>query len=208
MKNSKRSAKKVTPAERETLEAFLGRAGVGDAWDIVIFGDGSGSNWGREAAWASVSVERQTLMREVWCGFVNRGTVNFAEGMAYLQPLNWFAAREEERRSQHGGRRTAYRVHIFTDSEYCRLTGSRPDRTAPVKNAVLWAALDVLSRQGFILNWHWIKGGSCELNGYADVLSKLTRRAGKEHDFPQRMEQLTEPTRTVYDYNPSAEYGG
>src|SRR4051812_31047554 len=68
--------------DRTTLAGLLARLGIG-SWDFVIVGDGSGSGYHSEAGWAAVSVERATGERLVWDGAVNRGTVNFAEVMAY-----------------------------------------------------------------------------------------------------------------------------
>src|SRR5207344_186670 len=118
-RNSKPAAKRdvTDKASAETLEALLVRLGIEeDEWDFLIVGDGSGSGYDRAAGWASVSIERQTKERRVWWGAVNAGTVNFAEAMAYLQPLNWLACREDDKR--RNGRRKLWRVHIVTDSMY------------------------------------------------------------------------------------------
>jgi ribonuclease HI len=194
---------KAGPDEREALEDVLARLGIAeDGWDVVLLGDGSGSNWNREAGWASVSVERVTMERLVWHGAMNKGTVNFAEMMAYLQPLNWLASREEDRRKR-GGRHRAYRVHVITDSDYCRATGSSANRVL-AKNGPLWAVFDVFARQGFVLTWHWIPRDGCGLNGYCDRLSKLARLLTKKYNLQETMEARggDGPTRTVYDINP------
>lgn len=191
---------------QETLEGLLDRLGIGDDWDFLIVGDGSGSNWNREAGWAAVSVERVTMERLVWYGAMNRGTVNFAEVMAYLQPLNWLAAREADRRGKGRQRSRACRVHIVTDSEYASNTGGSANRMV-AKNGALWAAFDVFARQGFVLNWHWVRRDDCALNTYCDELSKLARRLAKTYNLQERVgadvREDGSPT-TVYDVNPSS----
>lgn len=170
------------PAPIENLDEVLARLGI-QAWDILLVGDGSGSGWGREAGWATVSIERATGERLVWCGGMNRGTVNVAEVMAYLQPLNWFATREELRRGA-GGRTKAFQVHIITDSQYCRDNGASNNRLR-VKNSALWAAFDVFLRQGFVLNWHWLPRDELALNSYCDQLSRVSRVLFKKYNDPQ-----------------------
>lgn len=167
-------------------------------------GDGSGSTWERAIGWTSVSVERKTGERQIWHGGANRGTVNFAEIMAYLQPLGWFAAREEERRKSGGTR--LYRVHIVTDSEYCKNMGNSRNRLG-IKNAALWAAFDVFRRQGFILQWHWIPRQSCALNRHCDTISRLARLLVEKYNLQERWaaaQDEGEPA-TIYELNPSPE---
>jgi len=213
MKNSKRSKQKsqsakpkfsLTPEEQKPLEDLLKDHGVKN-WDFLIVGDGSGSNWNREAGWGAVSIEKITMERLVWTGTMNKGTVNFAEMMAYQQPLSWLAAREEDRRAKRAVKYRAYQVHIFTDSDYCRQTGNSKNRLV-AKNGALWAAFDSYVRQGFVLNWHWIPRGSVALNSYCDRLSKLARLLMKKYNLQEKLE--TEHScggvpRTVYDINPS-----
>lgn len=187
--------------DEETLEALLLRHGVKN-WDIVIVGDGSGSSWSREAGWASVSIEKVTMERLVHAGMVNRGTVNLAEMMAYIQPLEWLASRESDRKKEKGGTTRAFNVHIFTDSDYCRQTGNSSNRMM-TKNAGLWAVFDVFARHGFVLNWHWIPRESCDLNRYCDKLSKMARKLIKGYNLQDRMAETGAETRTVYEVNPS-----
>lgn len=190
---------KLTKLEREKLDDLLDRLGVGEHWDIVIIGDGSGSNWSREAGWGSVSIERATGERLVWAGGMSRGTVNFAEMMAYLQPLNWLQAREAEVREAHDGRRRAFRVHIITDSEYCSKVGNTTNRLLH-RNGLVWSAFDALARFGFILKWHWIRRESCGLNIYTDKLSKLSRKLVKTYKLQEAADRIDGVS--VYRVNP------
>lgn len=199
MKKSSGSKKKRDSRSR-TLEELLAAEKI-KTWDILIVGDGSGSNWDREAGWAATSVERVTMERKVWAGAMNRGTVNVAEVMAYLQPLEWFAARERDRRQKKQPTR-AYQVHILTDSEYCRQAGASGGVGAGT-NAGLWAAFGAFARLGFVLHWHHIPRNSCGLHEFADSVSKLARRRVKGYHWEQVLSATDDHTTTVYDVNPA-----
>jgi ribonuclease HI len=182
--------------EQETLEELLKRLGI-DKWDILIVGDGSGSTWTREAGWAAVTIDRKTMSRRVTTGALNVGTVNIAEIMAYVQALECLVAEHEERRRD--GEMKLYRVHILTDSDYCRQLGNRPNRVIK-KNASLWSIFDVFALHGYRLHWHHIKRGTCALNLYCDELSKLARKNAKEYNPIDEI--ASEEAKTVYDINP------
>jgi len=174
-------------SESANLEALLESLGV-VAWDIVLIGDGSGSNWSQEIGWACVSFEKHIVVggieKLVWYGGANRGTVNFAEIMAYLQPLTYFASREDDRRKAGKSKTRAYNVHIITDSQYCRDTG-RTRSAMVAKNSGLWSCLNALTRQGLVLHWHWLKRDSCQHNTHSDELSRKARlllAGSKLHD--------------------------
>jgi len=187
--------------EKESLNELLDRLAIKN-WDILLIGDGSGSTWKREAGWACVSIERETMERLIHIGSMNHGTVNIAEIMAYIQPLEWLSSREIERREKHDAPVRAFQVHIITDSDYCRLTGSSTSRTMR-KNAGLWAMMDIYARHGFVLHWHHVRGHTdgegCALNKYADQLSKLARRIYK--DQTDTLVSAIKETRSVYEIN-------
>lgn len=186
--------------EQAALSDLLTALGV-QHWDFVVVGDGSGSNWNQEVGWASVSIERATMERLVWVGAANRGTVNFAEIMAYLHPLTYFSAREVDRRKRGESRARAYNVHIITDSQYCRDTGRT--RSAMVsKNVGLWACLNSLARTGLVLHWHWMRRQTTGLGRYCDQLSRLARLWIAEHDPQARLEAAGH---RVYDITPGAD---
>lgn len=195
----------MTDIEKETLDQLVTRLGIKD-WDVILIGDGSGSNWKREAGWACVSIERVTMERLIHIGAVNRGTVNLAELMAYVQPLDWLSGREADRRAEHRTPLRAFNVHIITDSDYCRTTGNGQGRMM-MKNAGLWSVLDVYSRHGFVLHWHHVRGHTegegCALNRFCDKLSKLARKMVRNKT--ESIVEATGETRTVYDINPAEE---
>lgn len=196
-KKKKKRQEQTQSDEQESLQDLLTRLHIKE-WDFLVVGDGSGSNWGYPAGWAAVSIENTTLARQEWWGTVNRGTVNFAEIMAYMQFLNWLGAREDDRRA-NGKRRRVLNVHIITDSQYCERTGSSAVKGNVRKNSVLWAAFDVFARQGILLHWHWLKREDIALNQYADKLSKLARGLAKRHNLRKRLERNG---RTLHQHNP------
>lgn len=156
----------------EPLDVLLGKLKI-EKWDYLLVGDGSGSTWDREIGWGCVLAERSTRTHSLWGGMASRGTVNFAEIMAYLQPLEFLATREIDRREK-GGLYKAWNVHIVTDSEYCQKTGSNRGQI-PKKNSGLWSIFDVYKRVGFCLHWHWIRRESCGMNRLSDGISKAFR---------------------------------
>lgn len=195
-------SKTKTKASKETLEELLIRLKIQpNEWDLLLVGDGSGSNWTRESGWASVSIERKTLERRVWFGSMNCGTVNFAEMMAYLQPLNWYASVELNNRKKSGGVRFR-NVHIITDSKYCGEQGNKKD-LFPKKNSALWKIFGDFQRHGILLHWHWIPRDTVELNAYADKLSKDARKAIAElRDRLEAEDLAAGDTQAPYFYNP------
>ena len=195
-------SKTKTKASKETLEELLIRLEIQpNEWDLLLIGDGSGSNWTRESGWASVSIERTTLERRVWFGSMNCGTVNFAEMMAYLQPLNWYASVELNNRKKSGGVRFR-NVHIITDSKYCGEQGNKKD-LFPKKNSALWKIFGDFQRHGILLHWHWIPRDTVELNAYADKLSKDARKAIAElRDRLEAEDLAAGDTQAPYFYNP------
>jgi ribonuclease HI len=190
--------------ENESLENLLERFKITN-WDFLIVGDGSGSDSNNSAGWASISIERETGQRLVRYGSVSHGTVNFAEAMAYLQPLTWIANREADRRSKSKLRRRLMNIHILTDSQYCQETGDGKKHEVN-KNAGLWACIDGFVRQGFAIHWHKIGRETIELNRFADRLSKMARRHQKGYnavDAAIASGPWSDGT-TVYDINPAA----
>lgn len=182
----------------ETVQQLVARLGI-HKWDYLLVGDGSGSTWDRGAGWGSVLIDAATDERTVFGGAVNRGTVNFAEILAALQPLEFLANKESKKRKASGKTRAVH-VHILTDSEYCKNTGNSTNRMMDV-NAGLWAVFDVFKRHGLIIRWHWIKRETVDLNRYADTISKLARLLLKGYNLQQKVASAGEK-RSVYAINP------
>lgn len=181
--------------EEETLEQMLKKAGIG-RWDLLIVGDGSGSTADKESGWGSISVSRRSGKRILWAGCANRGTVNFAEIMAYLQPLTNFANEVDDDRRAGSSMQTIH-VHIITDSEYVKKTGGTKGRKI-AKNAGLWSCFDVFARMGFVIHWHWARRESSAMNRTADAVSKISRLLIKDYKWKEAGVR-------IYKANPSAE---
>jgi len=191
-----------TPEEEtELLEDMLERVGVADDWDIIMVGDGSGSNHQHEAGWGCTVIERQGFKRWSTYGCMSRGTVNLAEMLAYLQPLSVLASRERLRRKKNKALPARfYQVHILTDSNYVKEVGAS-GKMSPRCNASFWRIFDDFQRQGLIITWHWIPRETVELNVFADRLSKAARILIKHSDVQESVE--TDLGWSVDDFNPS-----
>jgi ribonuclease HI len=188
-------------ALEETLEELLVRLEVKD-WDLLLIGDGSGSNWNFECGWGCVSIENATFARRAWHGAMSAGTVNFADMMAYLQPLCWYVNREMLRRKQVDYPVKVRHIHIVTDSQYVKTKGSSRDLLTG-KNGALWQVFKQFGAQGMLIHWHWIRRETVELNKFADQLSKAARLNLKDKDLPTQVEeQAFNPSRTIYQFNP------
>jgi ribonuclease HI len=179
---------------------MLDRLGI-EKWDLVLIGDGSGSQWKMPCGWATVAIERRHRTRKVFYGAVNHGTVNFAEMMAYVQPLTWYLQKQQKARKKAAGRarRMDRRIHIITDSAYCANRGESRDLSCPV-HRILWGTFELIRRQGLHLEWHWEKRNRVELNTYADRLSKVARCLIQEHDKESR--RVVNRHGSEYDLNP------
>lgn len=152
----------------EEFHAMLHRVGVPrDGWDTILVGDGSGSIATRPCGWACIQVDRATMMRTVWHGWQNRGTVNHAELFAYLGPLLLLAGSE---------RKDFHRVYILTDSQYSAFSGNAKKDISTIKaNRPLWAALRAAETAGVVVKWIFIDRDTVELNVFADELSRYSR---------------------------------
>ncbi len=167
---------RLPPQDRKALQRLLKSEKVkDDEWDVIVVGDGSGSKWGYAAGFGSISFERRTRRMRSWFGALNDGTVNLAEIMAYMAPLQYLATQAQDAKEQ-GTRFKVLNVHIFTDSQYCRDMGNRG---CPLqgKNGLLWECLNSVKRVGVITHWHWIRRETNPFNSIADRLSKAARTA-------------------------------
>lgn len=181
----------------EILPDLLERMEI-KTWDLLLVGDGSGSSWGKECGWGCVSIEHETMSRRVWHGAMNDGTINFAEIMAYLQPLTWYVSRELHRRKK-GQKVKLQQVHILTDSSYA---AHSPDRDlASSANSLIWQVFKQFAAQGIIVHWHWIRRETVDLNLFADQLSKNARLNLKGKDLIKEAATKYDTT-SVYEFNP------
>lgn len=169
--NKKIPRRRLGKASRTKLLQFMEEKNV-TTFDAVLIGDGSGSKWTAGAGWGAVLVQYEPpdMFATAWYGAANRGTVNFAEAMAYLAPLTWLHAHEKEERGRLGGHRMLH-VHIITDSQYCRTAGTSPS-PSKYANGIIWSALANLKRMGVMLTWHWAPRNLAPYNPYCDDVSR------------------------------------
>lgn len=183
----------------ENLDELLARIGI-EEWDLLLVGDGSGCNWNFECGWGCTSIENATFARRAWHGAMSAGTVNLAEMLAYLQPLCWYVDREIKRRKKVSYKTVVRNVHILTDSQYVKTTGSSKTQLSG-RSAPLWQIFQQFSAQGMILHWHWVRRETVELNKFADQLSKAARLNVKDKGLDKKVEEKMD--RTIYQFNPS-----
>jgi ribonuclease HI len=153
-----------------------------DNWDMLLIGDGSGSNWEWECGWGCISIEKEGLEFRKWYGAFSKGTVNVAEMMAYVHPLCWYLERELKIRKEQKITRVRH-VHIITDSAYVAEGGK--NKSANLANSPLWSVFRSLEAHGIKLEKHWIPRNSCSWNALADQLSKVSRETFKNTDIQQ-----------------------
>ena len=202
---------RLTPTEGQHLIELLKElAIVPDHRTFILAGDGSGSGWNMSCAWASVSIDWQTRERRVWYGYANPGSVNLAEGMAYVHPLSWILNQDLAAKNKGEERRTP-RVHVITDSQYVRDLLNRRDKRIAGANATLGAIFNAVERHGIILQGHWKERLTVDLNRYTDALSRFVRESLKAWRAEQELIRLNDGTLgfTPYDFNPDeTEYPG
>ena len=196
MTKKKKTRKPCSPLDpmKETFEALLQRLGI-EEWDLVLIGDGSGSNWKCECGWACVTFEASTLERRVFYGAMNMGTVNVGEMMAYLQPLTWYLSKNQDDKLNKLSRSRV--IHIITDSEYVKTRGQNGN-VGSKRNHIMWSVLELIKRQGYVMHWHHVPRDSVAANQYADLLCKSARHLIKGG----KAQATTERLLAVQDCNP------
>jgi len=207
--NSGGSNKKQQVAPAKTREPTLAEAleslGISaDSADYVVFSDGSGSNFNASCGFGSVSVELATGERSVNWGCLSKGTSNVAELLAVVQALDWISKVAEDRKSnKKGSYKAVLQVHIVTDSEYCRTTGSTGKSRLCAKNVGLWGMYEQYARRGIMAHWHHIPRNSIALHEYVDRVSKLARLRAKNYNLLKDLGKGEE--KTPYQVNRSEE---
>jgi ribonuclease HI len=135
-------------------------------WDLLLAGDGSGTQWDKPAGWAVVSIDRQSGERKAFVGGVNSGTVNRAEASCYLHAL----AYDFNHRQNHK-LLTARHVIIFSDSQVTVNTGNGT-YSPSTNNPDLWHAYDFFRQQGYRITFYLIPRNSNPLHVAVDTASR------------------------------------
>ncbi len=149
-----------------TLEALEALSEPLPPHDVLVVGDGSGSTWERAIGWAAVIWDKRTDAIAVRFGGQLRGTVNIAEALSLLNPLQELASQP---------RRGVLSVACVTDSEVTQqlLTPGKP---RPAANAGLWAWAQALVREGLAITPIHRPRNSSPWQCYVDALSKSARK--------------------------------
>lgn len=146
-------------------------------WDVLLVGDGSGSQWEHGCGWACVLVEQANLTPKVFYGGASAGTNYVAELEAYFRPMLWYIAGPgPARRKQRMAERDVspfVQIHVLTDCQVLANQGNGLMKRD--KNKPLWAVLDAIAMQGYAFHWHWAPRENLALNRWADRQSRLMR---------------------------------
>lgn len=164
--------RRLVELAREPLGSVLGRLGVRDGWDYVLFGDASGSPDESCFGWACVAVAAGAPAgkdRFVFSGAGNASSLAQAEAMAFFLPLHWASARE--RALKREGPRL---VHLVTDNAACCRAGRKTKTSGPA-GSVLWKQFEAFGEDGLSLTWHHVGAETVGLHAYADRLSRSVR---------------------------------
>lgn len=158
----KLSTRQMQTALAELIEEFQ----LGDDWDWILIGDGSGGRNGFPIGSACIGFMNGVIEPVVWTSSGSRGTNNIAEIMAYQLPLNEIAAQGEPVEGKLGI------VHVVTDSAYMVEVAKQHEPCG--KNAVSLGAILAALPPWLCVSFHWKERGHT-LNVAADDLSRKAR---------------------------------
>jgi ribonuclease HI len=171
--------KKVPPLAPEqfqiSISDLLASVNVTDC-DLVLAGDGSGCERDKPNGFACY-IDDRLNPPELIHGGVSFGSNNFAEVAAYFFAL----------RKYHGDRgaekikilNRPLHVAIFTDSQvavaqWATVRSQLPDNMI---NGEIWAGIQYLARQGYIINFYYAKRKTLAANWACDQLAGKARLA-------------------------------
>ena len=160
----------------DPLEPLLQRLSIIE-YSLLLVGDGSGNAEEKACGWAGILIDQQTRGRRVSYGAVNKGSINFAETMPYVQLLSWFDQHHGKERLQNLG---SLNVHIVTDSQIVAKWGTAamtPGSPVPRKYGAYWSAMRYFRSLGYVCTFHWAPRMSTNLNWASDLIAGLARVA-------------------------------
>lgn len=144
---------------------------------IQIYTDGGNSAKNKVGGWAAVFVQNDKKLLELSEGYDNSPTNNHMEMGAVIGALSYVLDHPELGRA----------VTIVSDSEYVVKGASEwlegwkrknwKSTTGPVKNKVLWEAIDALKGQ-LDITWTWVRGH--DGNKWNERADKLCVKAYKD----------------------------
>lgn len=168
------------PEQGAELSALLRVHGIGaDMWDIIMFGDGSGSSWPGGGGFACMVIERSTKRRQIITGAFSHGTSQLMELYPYVHAAYWIVDNiQKTYEEEQLGR--PLRIHVFSDSDLIVKQGQGVHGAK--KMGPLWASLDDLAKRfSLALRWHWAPRDRWGLNVLCDHLSRSCRLSHRDH---------------------------
>jgi ribonuclease HI len=157
-------------------------------WDLMIVGDGSGSQCDNACGWSSVLIDRATGNRRLFGGHANAGSINFAESMPFIQALTWY----DHFYGQHLNKSKAglCDVHIITDSQTVANMGNQAVTAKRVSRSMtyLTSFISAFMKFKYGFTWHWMPRNEYTLTELVDRLSKqhrITAQTGRDITVPK-----------------------
>jgi hypothetical protein len=165
------------------LQSVLDDLAVGQKWDVLLVGDGSGTARHKPCGWSCALLSRLPMFSRIFFGFRNTGGVPFAELQTYLQALewHWFEHGQASLRSRLRTDPVArLHTHILCDNFVTVEQGKTVnlgDKAMKRDNQRFqWAAIDEFVACGYALNWHWRPRNNNQLNRLCDRLAGICRK--------------------------------
>jgi hypothetical protein len=189
---------KRKPLDKLTLMTFnqiVAELQIGNDWDAVIVGDGSGTDWKNGCGWSAVLIDHYNNYRVMFRGGANTGTSQLAELIPYCWALTWYSqgpgkARLTDKKST--GKDPTVKIHIITDNNNLANQGNGLAQRKAY--GPWWRLVDGFVAEGYNLTWHWVARQRLGLNQAADYVAGRCRKAIEAVELPDDL--------TIYDFNP------
>jgi ribonuclease HI len=150
------------------IQGFLTKHGVTE-WDVLIFGDGSGTGW-KDAGGFACLIHTRAGKRGSVVGGVTNTTINSMELFAYIAGLRYHYYQMIKEKMP-----TPLKLHVFTDSAYVQNGGN--GSTVVKSNKDLWNDLHLFRTWGYELTFHLVHRNSTPMHVWADQKAGEARRA-------------------------------
>lgn len=142
-------------------------------FDLLLMGDGSGTQSHLPCGWAVYSYEKSTHSTLRHFGGVNHGTNNLAELAPYVHAL-WHHHSLRAKTVDFAAKKSAVRVAIVSDSEVIVRCGN--GSYAKNSNQAFWAALEWFTTNGYVLQFFHTRRNTNAVGTAADDLAGRVRK--------------------------------
>ena len=168
--------KPLDPLSSCSLFELLRSLGIADDdWDVLLVGDGSGTDWKNGIGFACILVDHYGNYRAPFFGGLNTGTSQLAEMLPYMFAMAWYRSGPGDVcREFRAAKGQKVRVHVITDNSHMANAGNGTDRRGKYKE--FWAVYDSYSANGFDFTWHWVPRAKVGLNCIVDVMAGAVRQ--------------------------------